>query len=213
MSGMGFYSVDYPDNDIIYWASDLWAQQTAEEKEESPRSEISSAYVTKADIAEMYDLKRGDVSEATYNGVAYFKVVTNADKEPRTKLVRFDNGWMYEFEFLGTETDVAYRDFEKILTSVKYPASSEETVKTEKTKVKSDHTTITIIAAVLAVLAAVGVVGFVAGITLENRKRQVQEQTGQETILACKECGHRLPGDSMFCQYCGTRIRKKVGTL
>lgn len=209
-SGSEFYSEDYSENCITYWSSDLWEQQTDEEKEENPRSVINNSDVTYRDIAEMYDLTRDEVSEVTYNGAEYFKVVTDAETAPVTQLVRFDNGWMYEFEFVGTESDAAYADFEKLLGSVKYPNKAEAVPeKEEKSEAKVDKGSYSMIIMALAILAAAGIVVLVIGIIAENRNKQRQEKLDQRIVGVCQACGHRLPDDSLFCQYCGTKIRKK----
>ena len=209
-SGSEFYSEDYPESYITYWSSDLWEQQTDEEKEENPRSVINNADVTYSDIAQMYDLTRDEVSEVTYNGAEYFKVVTDAETEPVTQLVRFDNGWMYEFEFVGTEVDAAYADFEKLLDSVKYPNRAEAVPeKEEKSEAKTDKGSYSMIVVALAILAAAGLVVLVIGIIAENRNKQRQEKIDQRIVVVCKDCGHKLSGDSQFCPYCGAKIRKK----
>lgn len=209
-SGSEFYSEDYPESYITYWSSDLWEQQTDEEKEENPRSVINNADVTYGDIAEMYELKKSDVSEVVYNGAEYFKVVTDAETAPVTQLVRFDNGWMYEFEFVGTEVDAAYADFEKLLDSVKYPNRAEAVPeKEEKSEAKTDKGSYSMIVVALAILAAAGLVVLVIGIIAENRNKQRQEIIDQRIVVVCKDCGHKLSGDSQFCPYCGAKIRKK----
>ena len=157
----------------------------------------------------MYDVTRDEVSEVTYNGAEYFKVVTDGETAPITQLVRFDNGWMYEFEFAGTETNAAYADFEKLLGSVKYPNKAETVPeKEEKSEEKTDKGSYSMIVMALAILAAAGIVVLVIGIIAENRNKQRQEKIDRRIVGVCQTCGHRLPDDSLFCQYCGTKVRE-----
>lgn len=199
-----FISTKYPENYIFFWGSDLWEEQTQEEKAEYSRSEINNDQLTIADVAHICDVTEEEVSLVRYGENEYFYVKTENEDQwgPYTtiELIYFENGWMYEFQFDGTEEDPGYADFEKLLNSVKYPKPSRSDKAASPLK---------ILVIVLAVVVVIGIVGFTVGLTAEHRKSSKKTTANHAVAQICQNCGHCLPGDSLFCHYCGTRIDKE----
>lgn len=205
---------------ILYGSADLWEQMSAADKIGVTRSDLSSANITKSDIAEMYGVSEDKVSTVTYNGIQYFKWEMNITTDlfgvdlgvSMTMLFYIDNGWMYMFEFSGTNTHKLYADFESLLESVKYPTASNVGL----TNVPSNNSNNSGIIAVVILLIVVAVI--VIALVLSHKKNcETTNYTHVSTpyptvkadpVIYCTNCGQALPLDSDFCHKCGAKILK-----
>ena len=114
---------------ILFTGRDLLETASESEKQQISRSDIDNYLSTKANISEMYSCDESDVSMVTYAGVEYFCVETYSTASlygvtasvPMTYFVRFDNGYMYIFQFSGHRDNEYYADLEALLNSAVYP--------------------------------------------------------------------------------------------
>ncbi len=199
---------------IIYGSTDMWRQMSASDRIGYTRSDINNSMFSKADIAEMYGTTANNISMASYSGIQYFygevKQSTNVSgisiSVTMTQLVYFNNGWMYMFQFGGTDTHKLYSDFEDLLNSVKYLTAD----------VSGDGF------GIIAVIILLLIVFLIIFVLIYRKKKNQQNiafsscsnnqtvipnsQHNAEPICICHNCGQPLPLHSKFCHVCGTRV-------
>lgn len=211
---------------IMYGSTDMWAAASADDRKGYSRADINNSIFTKDDIAELNGIPSSQVSMVTLGGKEYYKVTQEKNNDiyginvsySTTVLTRIDNGVMYTFYFLGSNSSQQYTEFEKMVGSVVYPASS-----------NSSGGTIAVICIIAIIFLLVTVIVI--------RKKQQKEKTHisaskqmpemppiekasetpkSETIPArfdevsfCHHCGTQLPAGSDFCFKCGTKVVKE----
>lgn len=127
-----FASNKEPGLSILYGSTDMWTQMSSSEKKGLSRSDINNSVFTAAELAETMGIEKSSVSTVTYGGEEYYKyTVVNSSSSygidldvEMTCLMRFENGYAYTFQFSGNSKNAYYKDFESLLSSAKYPASS-----------------------------------------------------------------------------------------
>ncbi len=140
---------------IMYGSDDLWERMSSDERIGYTRSDIDNSMFTKAEIAEIYGVYTVEISMVTYNEAEYFKFFYAADTAASfsntiklMQLLRIDNGYMYTFQFTGTDISPYYPDFETLLNSVQYPqtagqpASSATTIPVSVSNAGSDSSSL-----------------------------------------------------------------------
>lgn len=113
---------------IVYWCGDLC------EEDESSRSEINNDSITKEDAAEIYEITADQIEIVYYNGSSYFCMEEEYEITVHgidgtytvTQLAHFRDGWMHQFEFLGTDESEGFSDFESLMNTVEYPLTEQE---------------------------------------------------------------------------------------
>lgn len=117
---------------IVYGSYDAWNDLTPTQRVGMTRADYNNAFISKSDIAEWFGVDVAAVRMVTYNGYEYYKVklstVTGSngislDLETHI-LVRFENGYFYNFQIDAPKDSSYYNDFESLLSSVQYPAMS-----------------------------------------------------------------------------------------
>lgn len=217
---------------MIYGSTDMWSQLSAFDKVGYNRSDINNSAFTMSDIAEMYSTTADKISTVTYNGVEYFKGVTNYTSDTygvditvtMTQLVYIDNGWMYMFQFGGTSTHKLYSDFESLLKSVQYPTISNVggiglTNNTSNNLNDNSDDNFGIVVVTLLIVVAVIVVAVVifrkknnelANCTPIYNTPTPESPSNSKPIIHCTKCGQALPPNNNFCHICGTKIEKEI---
>jgi hypothetical protein len=203
---------------IIFGCTDMWNELSYSEKLGYSRKDINNSFLNKSDIAEIYGVSEDEISFVTYNGVQYYKGEISTSTEEyglefsltTTQLVRIDNGWMYTFQFSGTDGHSLYSDFESLVSSIKYPSaldSSNETSTNQKNILNA-----AIVLGVIILLA----VGTITLFIMLRRKKRLRQNTSKQEItdvstanLLCRNCNHQLPPDSEFCHMCGAKVTKE----
>ncbi len=115
---------------ILFGGHDLWNELSASDKQGLSRTDLNNSAFSKSDIAEMLGVQAKDISTVTYSGKEYFKGIVTSTQSvsgismtiTMTQLYYFDNGYIYTFQFNGTNTNPYYKDFESLLSSVEYPS-------------------------------------------------------------------------------------------
>lgn len=133
---------------IMYAGTDLWEKLTASERAGYTRAEIDNSIFSIADVAVMYGLSASEVSVETYGDIEYYKAVpllSGASGElaltvEMTHLIVVKNGYLYDFQFSGTEESEYYKDFESLIMSADYhvlaaPVGGADTGQDEQTVV------------------------------------------------------------------------------
>jgi len=127
-----FMSAQEEGMSIIYGSTDVWGMMTEEERDGAKRSDINNSSFTLEDMTEFFGVDKSEISRVRYNGVEYFQATVKDSTElygfdftaEMTHLVRYDNGWIYWFQFGGTTSNEYFSDFEQLLNSVQYPLTS-----------------------------------------------------------------------------------------
>ena len=120
---------------IYFGTSDIWAQTDPADKIGYQRSDINAEMFNAADFADIYGVDLDAVKPETYNNMQYYKILQTATKSVNgvditvtsTTMSCIDNGWMYQFQFSGTEESPYYADFQALLNTVSYPSSQTTT--------------------------------------------------------------------------------------
>ena len=115
---------------ILFGGHDLWNELSASDKQGLSRTDLNNSAFSKSDIAEMLGVQAKDISTVTYGGKEYFKGIVTSTQSASgismtitmTHLYYFDNGYIYTFQFNGTNTNPYYKDLESLLSSVEYPS-------------------------------------------------------------------------------------------
>lgn len=115
---------------IFYGSTDIWAEMSFSEKKGLTRADIDNTIYSPEEFAESAGVEKGQISTVSYGGKEYFAYTTTIStseygfdfEATQTYLIRFENGYGYNFQFAGDSTSPYYDDFVSLLESVKYPA-------------------------------------------------------------------------------------------
>ena len=118
---------------FFYCSDDTWSSRISlSQKLLYPRSSIDNSFIPLDDYAEYWGADPSTISEVTYNGKNYYMLEGHGETDVSGKmvpmtdtiLVRAENGWEYVFYFSETPKSTFYKDFESLMESIEYPASS-----------------------------------------------------------------------------------------
>ena len=122
---------------IMYGSSDAWNDWlTDEDREGYTRSDMDNSAFLPEDFAQMLGVESDEVVTKTFGGKEYFYNVSSQTNSTSgldltvdmTTVMRFYNGYYYQFQFMGNEEDEHYKDFVSLLESVKYINEGDKTV-------------------------------------------------------------------------------------
>lgn len=207
---------------ILYGSTDIWEQMSVAERAGYTRKDIDNTFLTKSDIADMYDVDEQDVTTVNYDGLEYYKYekvfvsdVYSDISVWMTQLIFVDNGWIYVFQFSGTETHKLYSDFENLVASAEYPnalAIAEIDSFDDTGSYNDDVSNVVTIIVFLSVVVIIVLVIVLVYNKKENKtaKSDTDEMSKEvKSTIFCKNCGAALPSDSEFCHICGTKIEEE----
>ena len=121
----------------MYGSSDAWNDWlTDEDREGYTRSDMDNSAFLPEDFAQMLGVESDEVVTKTFGGKEYFYNVSSQTNSTygldltvdMTTVMRFYNGYYYQFQFMGNEEDEHYKDFVSLLESVKYINEGDKTV-------------------------------------------------------------------------------------
>ena len=119
---------------MLYGSVDAWNEMSDRERFGLTRKECNSDAITEAQLEQLTLMStlsnpsaNTSIRKFTYNGLTYFKLTITTEllgaSMHATSMIYLDNGWMYQFQFIGMENNELYADFETLLDSVIYPDS------------------------------------------------------------------------------------------
>lgn len=217
---------------ILYGSTDLWDKMPSWEKNELDRTDINNSYFTYTDMAEMGETDIANVQKVTYNGVQCFQMKSTKTSEAYglnitvtlTRVIYFDNGWMYWFQFSGDSQNEFFSDFESLLNTVTFPKTA-PIVNTPNTDDESTEDTITLPPTdadvqnnsamddsgnskdsgdangvhwgVLSVISIVAVIAIIAVFIILNKKREERNAKSADIPSSDKY---------QYCSRCGSRL-------
>lgn len=123
----------------VYTSETFLNELTEAEKQQMSRADINNSILTKQDVADIFDISADVVEMATYGGKEYYRAQMEATPladdatvtVPVTALIRYENGYMYLFQFSGDRDNAYYGDFESLVSSAVYPAVQLEPEQTD----------------------------------------------------------------------------------
>lgn len=127
---------------ILFGCADLWNQMSASDRSGLTRGDIDNSLFSKEYIASSMGVKATDVLKKTYSGKEYYvlEIITKNSSYgiemsiAMTTAIHVENGFMYMFQFSGNKNHKLYKDFESVLSSVKYPGEVTSENTTDNTK-------------------------------------------------------------------------------
>lgn len=116
---------------ILYGSTDLWSSLSAGSRKGLTRSDVDNAAFSRISVANFIGAKSSDVKMVTLGGNEYFRGEAQKTRTAAgltfnitlTNFIRFENGWMYWYQFGGGESHSLYDDFEAMVASASYTAS------------------------------------------------------------------------------------------
>ena len=210
---------------IMYGSTDLWGEMTASEKAGFSRSDFDTSQFTEEDMKE-YFVGADNVKKVTYNGIDYFMAVQKSKQEmygtefivELTRVVRFYNGWLYEFQFGGTKESEYFADFEALLSSVRYANNSNMDLlnPSGNTTNNSNGTNSMLLWGTVVTVLLITIVLVVIWYVRKNKEDEQstedlpdEEESDSEASVRCSNCGSKLADDSLFCHVCGAKTFKE----
>lgn len=114
---------------IMYGSADIYGQEMKDAG--YLRADINNTLVPKEYVSYIMNIDESGISVARYNNCDYYRadIVQNYSSDglevnvEMTFMVRFENGYMYVFQFFGTSDSEYFDDFESLLNSAVYPAA------------------------------------------------------------------------------------------
>ncbi len=202
---------------IMYGSVDVWEALTDDEKVGATRSDISNDVFTINDIAELYGIDKSKVSMVEYNGIEYFQFTFKQTTElygiefspEMTILLRFENGWMYSFQFGGTTDSIYFDDLEALLNSVKYAGSSSVNLISNNNDTSANNASHSAFWGVVVVVLLLGIVA--VSVWYVRKNKEAENELSSETNK-CANCGVELAYDSLFCHICGAKNEIELQT-
>lgn len=125
-----FTSNEEPGLCILYGSTDMWTELSSTERKGLSRAELNNSVLSLEDLAETMGIDQGKLSTVLYGGKEYYKYMLTSTPSTYginieitiTCLMRVENGYAYVFQFFGDSKNAYYKDFESLVSSVKYPA-------------------------------------------------------------------------------------------
>ncbi len=195
---------------IMYGSTDIWGALTEEEKVGATRSDIRNDAFTIDDIAESYGIDKSKISIVDYNGVEYFQFMFKRTTElygieftpEMTMVLRFENGWMYSFQFSGTKDSIYFADLETMLNSVEYAGSNKVNLISNNNDTLTNNTSYSALWGAVVVVLLLGIVA--VSVWYVRKNKEAENELSSKTNK-CTNCGVELASDSLFCHICGAR--------
>lgn len=121
---------------IQFGYADIWGQMSDSDKVGYSRSDINHSAImdsfTKEEILQMigYDSLGAEIDTAYYNGIEYLEITIDTEMSifdvsadvTMITLLRFDNGYWYQFVYGDMDEKSHYQEFETMINSVEYPS-------------------------------------------------------------------------------------------
>lgn len=117
-----------------YGSTDYWNSLDADSKRKTPRTSFDNSHFSAADLAELVGCTSRDVKRITMNGTEYYRASFQKNVPSgkfsvtldMTYWVRYHNGWIYVYQYVGSETNVLYRQFKDMIATASYSTPTEE---------------------------------------------------------------------------------------
>lgn len=132
-----------------YGSVDLWMAALSNGQISGTREELDNSAFTAEDIASLFGASSDIISTAAYGGVEYYTArITSSTNVSGTDFeatflyaLRIENGYLYLFYISEDADGPHYRDFESLLSSVRYPSADTDTSEPPVPSSSTDTTT------------------------------------------------------------------------
>ncbi|MBE6733273.1 MAG: zinc ribbon domain-containing protein [Ruminococcaceae bacterium] len=127
------------DSSIFFGYSDMWAELPESDKTGYTRSDINHSAImdnfTKEEILQMigYDSLGAEINTTYYNQIEYLELALDTEMSifdvsvniTMITLLRFDNGYCYQFVYSDLDDKSHYQEFKTMMDSVKYKTATQ----------------------------------------------------------------------------------------
>ncbi len=132
-----------------YGSVDLWMAALSNGQVSGTREELDNSAFTAEGIASLFGASSDIISTAAYGGVEYYTArITSSTNVSGTDFeatflyaLRIENGYLYLFYISEDADGPHYRDFELLLSSVRYPSADTDTSEPPVPSSSTDTTT------------------------------------------------------------------------
>lgn len=117
-----------------YYCEDTFEELSESEKENLDREDINNDQYSKADIADIFEVKTKNVKTVNLGGTEYFQVQVQETSgflffkttKTTTYLVYFEDAWLHLYKFEGSPDDDLYSEFEALIATANYHPQAED---------------------------------------------------------------------------------------
>ena len=117
-----------------YGSTDYWNTLDAASKRKTPRTNFDNSHFSAEDVAELVGCTAKDVKRITMAGTEYYrasfqKIVPSGRFSvtlDMTYWVRYQNGWIYAYQYVGSEANELFDQFKHMISNAAYSAPTEE---------------------------------------------------------------------------------------
>lgn len=209
-----FSFTEDPGLQIVYGSKDLSAELSALDRLLLEQGTLGEEVC--AALAEEMGVPESAVSMKTYHEEDYFLVEASYTSEEYgmkvtatvTQAIHIEGGWVYLFQVVGKQSDLAYGELEKVLESVEY-GKTPKAEKNGKSGTSGNSFSDRMIVAAFEGFFASVLVSLYAIIKKSRRdKKAKKEAMGTSEYVYCHSCGKRFPAGTRFCDVCGEKLRE-----
>ncbi len=224
---------------ILFGCMDYWAELPTEEKRGYTRGDLDNSLLTELrkelPEEEFVSLFCDDVSQVEKvssvfcGGLEYIKIDLKETVSVYglevpvavTSLFRVENGYLYNFQFSGTDTAWYYSDFETLVNSVSYPPASPSASGSSESSnvvigVAVGGALLVVILLALKFMPGPKKKGEQTSAQIPSRStppvtpfwEQSQEPSLSEPRRYCRWCGNLIPEDCFYCPHCGKKLEE-----
>lgn len=150
-SRITFLPCENPSARMAYAATDYWSSLDAAARTKLKRSSLDNSHFSPKDVAELVGCTAQQVKRITLDGTEYYRV--SFQKEipsgkfavllEMTYFVRYHNGWIHVYQYVGSPSDPLFVQFKDMIRSAVYDSVAAESEPTADSQLQTYEQAIT----------------------------------------------------------------------